>query len=270
MRRYLIRLTLLALVAPAAGALSATLAYRGKHGEPYAAMHQFVSQLGEVGVSANARVFNASLILAGMALAAFALGLGILLRSRWSHIGAVLGAPAGLACAMVGVLPMNEPRIHNLAASCCFNCLLTMIASFSLAIWEDEQRTLPRWLVIPGVLTMVSLAFLASLRHFLPVLEWTVVFTMLTWLALTTAALSRESNVLIRAAGRTKRSSWSFCAHPVFPDGLWILGKRMTGSRRKVRCNMLDQCFAIVGNLGAPLTIVLALLALLFASCLTR
>jgi len=33
---------------------------------------------------------------------------------------------------------------------------------------------------------------------------------------------------------------------------------------------MLDQCFAIVNNLGAAQSIVLALLALLFASCLTR
>jgi len=195
MRLHVHKLTqlsgMLTLAAPAVGTVSAVLAYRGKHGEPYSPVNQYVSELGELGVSGHAPLFNASLMLAGLALAGFALGLGLLLRSHWAYLGAALGAQAGIACVMVGVLPMNDPWVHNLFAACCLNGILATITLLSLAIWIDQQRRLPRWLVVPGLLPMVSLAVLVSLPNLFPFLEWCVLFTVAAWIALTTASLSR-------------------------------------------------------------------------------
>jgi hypothetical protein len=174
---------------PVAGAVSAALPYRGRNGEPYSIWSHFVSELGEIGVSGNAQIFNFSLIAAGLALAAFALGLGLLLRSQYSYVAAAFGVHAALSCGIVGVVPLNSWHGHNLAAGCCFNSSLAAITLFSLAILKEPPGVLPHWVVIPCVVTMVSLATLVALPSLLPVLQWLVVFCMLAWVALTTGAL---------------------------------------------------------------------------------
>ena len=58
------------------GALLSAVAYRGAVGEPYSPFNHFISELGQVGVSRLAAVFNAGLIVGGLLLIPFMLGLG--------------------------------------------------------------------------------------------------------------------------------------------------------------------------------------------------
>jgi hypothetical membrane protein len=51
------------------GALITGLAYTGTAGERYSPLNHWVSELGEVGVSEQASVFNLGLIIGGLALA---------------------------------------------------------------------------------------------------------------------------------------------------------------------------------------------------------
>lgn len=59
------------------GSLITAIPYRGKEGESYSILNHFISELGEVGVSRLAPVFNASLIAGGVVLLIFVLGLGL-------------------------------------------------------------------------------------------------------------------------------------------------------------------------------------------------
>ena len=58
-----------------AGSLVAALFYRGRLGEAYNPLNHFVSELGEVGISAAAWAFNGGLLIGGVLLVVFLLGL---------------------------------------------------------------------------------------------------------------------------------------------------------------------------------------------------
>ena len=194
-----------------AGALTTAIPYRGKEGESYSALNHFISELGEVGVSALAPLFNISLMLGGLAVAVFMLGLGIYLGTRWGFVAAAVGVYSGLSCGMVGVLPMNNLHVHTMAAFSYFYSGLVAVILFSIAILVDRQGKLPRWLLVPGVLTVASFASFLALPHLtgvsrvatldpsrftrpvvwlIPLLEWSVFLTMLTWIFLTSADLA--------------------------------------------------------------------------------
>ncbi len=139
------------------GSLAAGLAYRGKMGEAYSPLNHFVSELGEVGVSELAWVFNIGLFVGGLCLVCFLLHLGKLIGG-W--LGALFGL-AGLACgisgAMVGVFPMNNLSPHIFWAMNFFNLGLGLMVFFSL-IALFGRHNLPRWLAAPGVLGVAAFA----------------------------------------------------------------------------------------------------------------
>lgn len=59
-----------------AGVLFSALFYRGKEGERYSITRHFISELGELGVSRMAPLFNTSLILAGLLFILMLIGVG--------------------------------------------------------------------------------------------------------------------------------------------------------------------------------------------------
>jgi hypothetical membrane protein len=121
------------------------LRYRGKRGEPYSIFNHFISELGEVGVSDGAAVFNRGLILGGMVLLPFVLGLGFTLDSVWAYLGMAAGVAAAIFCALVGVYPMNKLTPHVRAAVWFFRTGLLTLLFFSLAIalQPAEERVVP-------------------------------------------------------------------------------------------------------------------------------
>lgn len=139
-------------------AILAALPYHGLGGEAYSPFNHFISELGELGVSRLAPLFNAGLIVTGILLAGFMLGLGAHIGSVWGYLAAAVGVLASGACSLVGVFPMNHIEPHMLAAMSFFRFGMVAIALFSLAIVLDRKGRLPRWLALPGALTALTFA----------------------------------------------------------------------------------------------------------------
>lgn len=143
------------------GSLIAALFYRGRLGEAYNPLNHFVSELGELGISAAAWVFNGGLLIGGALLVVFLVGLG---RRIGGWLGALFGA-LGLACGVcgtaVGAVPMNDLLSHIFWARSFFNLGLGTMLFFSLIALLGRPG-LPRRLTIPGVVaTLAFAAFLA-------------------------------------------------------------------------------------------------------------
>ena len=87
--------------------------YRGRQGESFSLLNHFISELGEVGVSPGARIFNTTLIVGGLLFLPFIFGLGMALGSLLGGLGTLAGLVAGLALAAVGIFPMNDSENHS-------------------------------------------------------------------------------------------------------------------------------------------------------------
>jgi hypothetical membrane protein len=184
------------------------LLYRGKKGERFSIFNHFISELGELGVSRGAVVFNAGLIAGGILLIPFCIALGLLIPHWLAYFGMAAGIWAGLSCIGVGVFPMNYLKPHTWVALSYFRSGLVMTLFFSLAILFQPagQRTLPLTSLIFGGLTFAAFAAFLSIpwksgdeekkeedrlnpeqekerpRFWLmPFLEWLVFFTTIAW-----------------------------------------------------------------------------------------
>lgn len=134
------------------------LVYRGKRGERYSPLNHFISELGEVGVSKAARFFNAGLLLGGLILLPYIIGLGIIFGSLLGWLGTAAGVITVLGVAAVGVFPMNNLKPHVIAAMTYFRAGLGMVFFFGLAILFQPIEKI----VIPPAANLFSLlAFLA-------------------------------------------------------------------------------------------------------------
>ena len=132
--------------------------YHGKRGERFSLLNHFISELGEVGVSSAAGVFNAGLILGGLMTLSFNIGLGLAFASLWGWFGMAAGIIATLGVAAVGVFPMNNLTPHVRAATTYFRAGLGMVFFFGLAIlFQPAERV-----IVPRLANLLSLlAFLA-------------------------------------------------------------------------------------------------------------
>ena len=137
--------------------------YRGSKGERFSVLNHFVSELGEVGVSKGARLFNYALIAGGLLLIPFLIGLGLLLNTWWGWLGSAAGTAAGLSLAAVGMFPMNNLEKHSLAAMTYFRTGLAMVGIFGLAfLFQPEGKE-----IVPSWSVWISLAAAASYGSFL-------------------------------------------------------------------------------------------------------
>ena len=144
------------------GVVVPAIVYQGRGGEAYSPCNHFVSELGEVGVSELAWLFNGSLVVAGVLMAAFLAFLGQQVGTWTGRAGALAGVVAGLGSSAVGLFPMNDLHPHLRAAFTFFDGGLVAVALFTVAVLRDRRGRLPRWLVIPGAATGFAFAlFLA-------------------------------------------------------------------------------------------------------------
>ncbi len=185
------------------GSLVTAIVYSGREGEKYSVFNHFISELGEIGVSKLASVFNASLIVSGILFLVFMIGLGLYIKSKAGYIITAIGAFSAIACSLVGVFPMNHLAIHTKVALSFFYGMLITIILFTLFILFDRKNRISRWLCLPAVLVSASLlAFIIIPRvgmsqHLwtldpskivrpafwaLPFFEWTVFFTIVFWI----------------------------------------------------------------------------------------
>src|SRR5512140_3634330 len=108
--------------------------YRGKRGERYSLFNHFISELGEVGVSSAAWVFNGGLLLGGLMLLPYTVGLGMAFNSLLGWVGTAAGIIAVLGVTAVGIFPMNNLKFHAIAAMTYFRAGLLMVLFYGLAI----------------------------------------------------------------------------------------------------------------------------------------
>jgi hypothetical protein len=190
--------------------LYAALRYTGSQQERYSIFNHFISELGEFGVSSQARVFNLGLVLGGLTLVFFVAGLGLQLSGMWGWLGLLAGLWAAISLILVGLYPMNNLEAHGRVAISYFRAGLVMVLLFGIAIiaQPDGNSVIPKVANMAGVLAAGTYgAFLVMLRKpageesdsqdvevldadetrerprfwLLPVMEWAVFFSTLIW-----------------------------------------------------------------------------------------
>jgi hypothetical membrane protein len=191
----------------------AALAYRGKQGEHYTISTHFVSELGEIGVSRLAWLFNGGLILGSFIFFLMMPGVGLSLNSVWGYLGSIVGMVAAMGCLFVGVFPMNNIKPHIKAAMTYFRAGLATVLLFSIAILvqPSNERVIPLYSLIIGIIAFMAYAsFLIYMGRttkkepsnaldtslitnrprfwWMPFLEWMVVIFTILWFLIISAA----------------------------------------------------------------------------------
>jgi len=191
----------------------AAMAYRGKQGERFTISTHFVSELGEVGVSRLAWLFNGGLIVGSFIFFWMMPGVGLSLNNLWGYLGSAVGMIAAVGCLFVGVFPMNNIKPHIKAAMTYFRAGLATVLLFSIAILVQpaDARFIPLYSLVIGVLAFASyLSFLIHLGKatrqkdssvldtssitnrpsfwWMPFLEWMVVIFTILWFLVISAA----------------------------------------------------------------------------------
>lgn len=134
--------------------------YTGLQGERYSIFNHFISELGELGVSRKACLFNKGLILGGMTLIPFVIGLGLDLQSIWGNLGMIAGLGMSGACIVVGFFPVNFLDPHIKAAITFFRTGWAAVLLFSTAVFTQpaDRITVPFAVNFPGGLAALAYA----------------------------------------------------------------------------------------------------------------
>lgn len=121
------------------GVAISALFYVGRMDEPFTFRNHFVSELGEVGVSELAVVFNTGLFVGGLSLTVFLLGLAWLIKTRLGWVFAGLALITGISGTLVGAFPMNNLAPHITVAMSFFNMGQIMMLAFSIYLLFNKH-----------------------------------------------------------------------------------------------------------------------------------
>ncbi len=194
-------------LAAVTGAIISAVVYTGTSGERYSPLNHFISELGEVGVSRLAWLFNGALILSGLLLAPCCLAIGIIIPGWLSKAGMAAGIGASTALALVGVFPMNRLKPHIIVSQMYFRLGLVMSVLFTLAI-AAQSGPVPiisravAWYGLPAILAYAAFIIYGAIVfrrtknselevNFtnrprlwpLAILEWMIFLTTVLWFA---------------------------------------------------------------------------------------
>jgi hypothetical membrane protein len=134
--------------------LTPQLFYEGSEGEPFSMFNHAVSELGELGVSELAWMFNIGLFLAGILFIPFMIGLGLYLDNIISKIAAVGGTYSAVSVALVGVYPMNYLFEHSITAISFFLSGMVMTLLWAIAILAQKEARVHKGLSLGGFVNM--------------------------------------------------------------------------------------------------------------------
>jgi len=187
------------------GVIVPSLVYRGTKGQKYSFLNHYISELGEVGVSRFAWVFNLGMILSGACIVIASLTLGLIMKGFWAKAGLVTGVATGIALSMVGVFPMNQMKNHSTAAIAFFRggLLMVLFFSFAMGLQSGENPIVPRALGLVGLIPVLAFGvFLGLMRTVrnenhealdtaeldrprvwkFAVSEWSIFFSFILWI----------------------------------------------------------------------------------------
>jgi len=143
------------------------LVYRGKEGEKYSVFNHFISELGEVGVSRLALLFNLGLILGGLVLIPFLMGMGMALANTWGQVAVIAGVYTALSCIAVGLFPMNHMKAHTWVAMSYFRSGLVTVLLYSIAVFAQSGE----FVIIPKLSNLAGLFSVLCYAAFLLVTD---------------------------------------------------------------------------------------------------
>jgi len=138
--------------------LTPQLFYEGAEGEAYSMFNHAVSELGELGVSDLAWMFNLGLFLAGILFIPFMIGLGIYIDNIVGKIAAVGGVYASVSITLVGVYPMNYMYEHSITALSFFLSGMIMTLLWAIAILVQKEARIHKSLSVGGFINMTIFA----------------------------------------------------------------------------------------------------------------
>jgi hypothetical membrane protein len=213
------RRTMLDSIAIGAGLLGSTviviasvitaIAYSGIKGEAYSPLNHFVSELGELGVSELAPLFNLGLNVGGVGFVVFIAGLAVTRTGTLRVAYGITGVIAGIGGFFVGIFPMNDLGTHGAAALTFFLLGLVTVVLGSVDFWRAGDTRFPRWLAVLGAIDAVAfVAFLwllageaEGLGHPadrvaiwpLTIFEWLLLVGILLWVFLAAATWWRAT-----------------------------------------------------------------------------
>jgi hypothetical membrane protein len=197
----------------AAGFLAATtvavVTYAGRAGEAFSPLAYWVSELGELGVSSSATIFNLGLIVGALGFAGFMTGFARERGGRVAMLAGLAGFVGGIFGALVGVFPLGSGGPHRIAAIAFFLLGFVAIALASADLWRRPSVAFPRWLAVLGAL--VALAYLGFIVATLtfdrvdyaavarpafliePAVEWVAIGGTLVWTLLASLSWLRAA-----------------------------------------------------------------------------
>jgi hypothetical membrane protein len=186
--------------------VTTALFYKTPSGAAYSPINHFISELGWVGHSPLAGLFNAGLIISGLLLGIFFTGLGLFISNIWAKIGMAAGWATGLFISLVGIFPMNHLLQHVFVSDGFFRAGLASVIFFAIAVLAQPQKDIkiPRsagLFSLPTILVYVAFIILMSIKvktlspslvmetmtlepppfQLLAVLEWAVFFFTTLW-----------------------------------------------------------------------------------------
>ena len=194
------------------GSFLTAFVYTGKIGENYSFLNHFISELGEVGVSEWAKVFNVSLVIGGVCITGFMFGTARIFNNRFGLVFAAIGLVTGISGSLVGIFPMNNLDAHIPVAMWFFRAALVVSAIFAVYVIASKQYKFSRWTSIPAAsISIITFIFLFILEPvgsgenplvltvdrpaFWPnaLLEWGIFFSIMIWVLATSFDLYSQS-----------------------------------------------------------------------------
>lgn len=208
---------LIALVVP-------QFAFQNHEGEKYSVGNHFISELGWIGVSKYALVFNINLIIAGILFTVFIYGLTLQFNGFWGKLTTIFGLTSSLGCTLVGIYQLQTgvtPITSHLLAAMFFftNALLAILTStFMILSQKQKFKTVSKLSCIPNLMILCLFASLLTIdfsndvliyidlknmkiinRPHLwsaPIIEWAIVLSILAYILLSSFYfIFRQKNI---------------------------------------------------------------------------
>lgn len=140
------------------------IVFRNPEGERFSMLNHFISELGWVGVSEWAWIFNAGFITAGPFFAIYLIGLCRQHQGRWARWTRTSGIAAALSLSLVGLCPLRDDIVgiiaHLIAACSIGTSSWIFINCFLMMTFKDQFRVLPKVFFISilvfGVLCLIG------------------------------------------------------------------------------------------------------------------